>query len=159
MNVREVLTVHIPVCQAAGSWRRAAEALWECDAGIVVVLDANQRPLGVLSERDICRAVATREVLPHPLSAGDLVSGPAPYCRPDDDVRTALRRLMVHRIRSMPVVAQDGTMVGLVSIPRIVLRAKEGTDWSPRELAQVLGAVWAEHLLPEDAMLCGWEHH
>lgn len=159
MQVKEVTTVHLPVCQAESSWHLAAAALWEHDAGIVVVLDANQGPIGILTERDICRAAATREILPRTLSAGHLVSEPAPTCRLDDDVRSALRKMALHRVRALPVVGPDGTMVGLVTIPRILLRAKEDADWTPRDAVKVLCDVWAEHLVPEDAVVCGWEHH
>jgi len=158
MKVKEVTTLHLPVCQAAHSWRRAGAALWEGDAGIAVVLDEEQRPVGVITEGDICRAVATRRILPRNLSAADLVTGLAPTCGLDDDVRTALQRMAVHRVRALPVVARDGTMVGLVTIQRILLRAKEGTGWTPREVVKVLCEVWADHLLPEDSVACGWEH-
>lgn len=158
MKVKDVATVHLPVCRAEGSWRLAAAALWEYDAGIVVLLDAERRPRGVVTERDICRTVATRDLLPPDLPASDLVSAPSPTCRLDDDVRTALRTMALHRVRALPVVGSDGALVGLVTIQRVLLGAKGETELNPQEVVKVLRDVWAEQALPEDAVICGWEH-
>ena len=158
MKVKDVVTLQVPVCPAQGSWALAANALWERDAGIVVLLDAEQRPVGLVTEWDICRTVATREILPKDLTAADLASVPAPYCLLDDDVRTALRKLALHRIRALPVVGAEGRVIGMVTIQRILLKVKSGTELSPQEVLDVLREVWAQHELPEDAVICGWEH-
>jgi CBS domain-containing protein len=158
VKVSEVMTLHTPVCPAQGRWSLAANALWESDAGIVVLLDAEQRPVGVVTERDICRTVATREILPAELAAADLMSVPAPYCLLDDDVRTALRKLALHRVRGLPVVGADGRIIGMVTIQRILLKVRKEGEVSPQEVVDVLREVWAQHELPEDAVICGWEH-
>ena len=45
-------------------------------------------------------------------------------CHPEDDVRTALKTMQENEIRRLPVVANDGTLEGIVSMNDIVLRAR-----------------------------------
>lgn len=158
MKVKDVMTLQAPVCPAQSSWTLAANALWEKDAGIVVLLDAEQHPVGLVTERDICRTVAMHEILPRDLAAADLTSVPAPCCLLDDDVRSALKKLALCRVRALPVKGPDGKLIGMVTIQRILLRIKSGAELSPQEVVDVLREVWAQHELPEDAVICGWEH-
>src|SRR5581483_3199047 len=81
--VSAVMSDHSPVWYSGGEWSVAANALWETDAGIVVVLDAEQHPIGIISERDICRTVAMRESLPETLKTADVMRAPAPSCHPN----------------------------------------------------------------------------
>jgi CBS domain-containing protein len=88
--------------------------------GCLVVTDGDGRAGGVLSERDVVRAMAhhgegflrlhVREVVPRGLTT----------CAPGDDVYAVMARMTQHRQRHLPVVDADGTLVGLVSIGDLV---------------------------------------
>jgi predicted transcriptional regulator len=41
-------------------------------------------------------------------------------CRPDDNVRTVMRTMTTRRFRHMPVVGDDGSLMGIVSIGDVV---------------------------------------
>jgi len=94
-------------------------ALAEHHIGAVVVSTDGRTIVGVLSERDVVRALATDgpAALDRPASAWmttEVVS-----CRPDSTVEELMSTMTQRRIRHVPVVV-DGNLVGLVSIGDVV---------------------------------------
>lgn len=86
--------------------------------GAVVVAEGGAL-LGVLSERDVVRALAARgaAVLDEPASA--LMTAKVVTCQPDTTLDELMTTMTERRIRHVPVVV-DGSMVGLVSIGDVV---------------------------------------
>ena len=86
--------------------------------GAVLVLDGD-RLVGILSERDIVRRLASYGAiaLEHPVSA--VMTGSVTTCKPDDEIAQLMWLMTQYRIRHVPVVT-DGVMVGIVSIGDIV---------------------------------------
>lgn len=92
-----------------------AELLTEHRIGAVLVLEADGSPLGILSERDIVRAIARQgaDALSRPaaeLMTRELVTG-----APTDTVADLMAVMTERRIRHIPIV-EDGRIVGLISI-------------------------------------------
>ena len=52
---------------------------------------------------------------------GDVAHAPAVTCAPRDDVHQAMGKMKTHRVRRLPVVDQDGALVGIVSMNDLVL--------------------------------------
>ncbi|WP_040792473.1 CBS domain-containing protein [Nocardia paucivorans] len=90
--------------------------------GAVVVSPDGDHIAGIVSERDIVRALHRRgaELLNSPVSR--IMTAQVRTCAPDDRV-DSLRHIMTeHRIRHLPVVA-NGRLVGIVSIGDVVKSA------------------------------------
>ncbi|MDX7950901.1 CBS domain-containing protein [Lichenihabitans sp. Uapishka_5] len=87
--------------------------------GAIVVVDGERRVHGIVSERDIIRAVAARDltVLDDPVS-GHMTTR-VETATPDSGVIEALARMTAGRFRHLPVV-EDGRLAGLVSIGDLV---------------------------------------
>jgi signal-transduction protein with cAMP-binding, CBS, and nucleotidyltransferase domain len=79
--------------------------------------------LGIVTDRDICLAVATKFQSPEELPVGDIMTKKVYTCSPDHDARTALNLMTNHAVRRVPVVTTDGRLTGLISIDDLVLRA------------------------------------
>lgn len=90
----------------------AARALASRDVGMVVVGE-EQRPVAVLSERDIVRVVAAGSD-PNVVRAGDVASTKLVWTAAEDTVDSVANRMMEHYIRHV-LVEQDGALVGVVS--------------------------------------------
>lgn len=97
----------------------AADHLTTRRIGALVVSDDGQMIDGIISERDIVRAVAHHgpSVLMHTVS--EIMSTPVLTCRLDDTVDSLMALMTERRVRHLPVVA-NGALVGLVSIGDIV---------------------------------------
>jgi CBS domain-containing protein len=72
--------------------------------------------MGVITDRDICIAAATRPRTEGEIPVRDVISTAAHTCAPSDDVRVALETMKARKVRRLPVVEQGGRLVGIVSI-------------------------------------------
>jgi CBS domain-containing protein len=99
--------------------REAAQLLTDKRIGAVAVVDTGGSLVGILSERDIVRAVARggHEALDSPVSAS--MTAKVVTAAPSDRIDSALARMTDRRIRHLPVM-QDGALVGFVSIGDLV---------------------------------------
>lgn len=87
--------------------------------GVVIVSSDGVTVQGVLSERDIVRALAARGLETMSLAAADLMSRKVFSCEPKDRIADLMARMTEQRIRHLPVIA-DGRLSGIVSIGDIV---------------------------------------
>jgi CBS domain-containing protein len=102
----------------ASSVRGAVARLAENNIGALIVLDAAGAPVGIISERDIIRALARGgEVLD--ARVDELMSSPVVTGTSNDDLEGVLRTMTSRRFRHLPVV-DDGELVGMVTIADLV---------------------------------------
>lgn len=98
--------------------RQATHTLVEHNIGAVVVLDAADKVVGILSERDIIRAVARDEaIFGQPVS--QLMTKNVVVGSPGDDLESVMRTMTERRFRHLPVLEQ-GRLAGMVSIGDLV---------------------------------------
>lgn len=95
---------------------QATELLAQRRIGAVVVTADGSRPDGILSERDIVRELGRRGAEVLQSRVGDVMTGKIATCRTGDDALVVLSRMTEGRFRHLPVVDDDGRMIGLVSI-------------------------------------------
>ncbi len=95
------------------------ELLREKNIGVVVVVDAQGGIVGILSERDIIRAVAKRAAAAFDDAASMHMTSEVMTASADEHVHAAMERMTKGRFRHLPVV-RDGRLVGLVSIGDLV---------------------------------------
>ena len=97
----------------------AAALLLVRRVGAMVVLDAADAVVGILSERDIVRAVAEKgaDALRRPVS--DFMSRDVVFADPGETVDVLLERMTDRRIRHLPV-CRDARLLGIVSIGDLV---------------------------------------
>jgi citrate synthase len=142
-TVRDLMTSPAVTCTSTDTLAGAARLMQEAGTGSVIVTDLG-KAVGILTERDLLRAVASsagpeRETVslwmtPHP----DVLS-------PDEKVDAAWRSLTSHRYRHLPVVA-DGQLVGVVSLRDLlgVARIRPATEISGDVPPGLEGVVVAE---------------
>jgi CBS domain-containing protein len=121
MNIAHVLarkSLRVVTVRAEASISQALGLLAEHNIGALVVVEETDRPIGILSERDIVRAAARDEKvfarLVQDLMTRDVIVGV-----PDDDLKAVGHTMTERRIRHLPVV-EHGKLVGIVSIGDIV---------------------------------------
>jgi CBS domain-containing protein len=123
MLVKSVMTSDVKVCTPETSVAAAARIMSSRDCGIVPVVDSQHKLLGLITDRDICLAVATKFRSPDELRVSEIMTRKAYTCSPDDDVRVALNLMKNHTVRRVPVVSTDGHLFGLISIDDLMVRA------------------------------------
>ena len=149
MRVTDIMKHEPAAVGPQATLAEAGQLMQKIGCGILPVVDDGRRVLGVITDRDICLALARADVPPSRVHVGSSMSAPAFSCRAEDDVEGALRALAEHRVRRLPVVDLSGRLVGLFSIDDAALHYG---DEPPRAvhgalLADTLRAI-ASHPLP-----------
>ena len=125
MKVFEVMTIDVGFCHLEDNLTKAAEIMWEKDCGIVPVVDDKKHIVGVITDRDICIATATRNRRTSSIKAGDMNFRGVKTCAMEDDVKDALRRMRKYKIKRLCVINQDKELLGIISLTDILLKAGE----------------------------------
>jgi CBS domain-containing protein len=99
--------------------KEAAELLDARKVGAMVILNEAGHLIGVISERDIVRAVARGGPAALKSSVAESMTRQVVTARLADTVESAMERMTDRRIRHLPVV-ESGRLVGLVSIGDLV---------------------------------------
>ena len=98
---------------------QAAAVLSEKRFGALVVSRDGRAIEGILSERDIVRALAREAGGCLTMPVSELMTRTVETCAPNEQANSVLQRMTSGRFRHMPV-AEDGAMVGLLSIGDVV---------------------------------------
>ncbi len=104
---------------------KAAQLMRERHVGYLVVTEPNplrpgERPVGVLTDRDIVVAVVARKLVPGRVTVGEVMTQPPVTVRDTDSVEKALREMRRVGVRRLPVVDQHGALVGIVSVDDMI---------------------------------------
>lgn len=94
----------------------AARLLSERRIGAVVVSSDGAMPQGILSERDIVRELGRVGASVLDRTVAELMTSRVVTCTPGDHVRDVLAMMTEGRFRHLPVVDEDGRMLGVMSI-------------------------------------------
>ena len=127
---RDVVTI-----EPSASLAAAATLLAEKRIGAVLILGADRRIVGILSERDIVRTIGERgaDVLGEPVSMA--MTRKVSTCSETELVSNIMERMSAGKFRHMPVVDQ-GQPVGMISICDVVkhrLQAMERDSMAMRD--------------------------
>ena len=97
----------------------ATAELADRGVGALVVSTDGRTINGILSERDIVRALNTFGVGLVSMTVGEVMTTKVTTCGPADEVRSVARTMTERRFRHMPVIV-DGALAGIVSIGDLV---------------------------------------
>ena len=144
MKVKEVMTPDPRTCVAGTSLAAAAALMLDGDCGILPVMgDGKLR--GVVTDRDMYIALATRNERASELTVGEVIQEPAYTCGPDDDVHAALATMKQRRVRRLPVEGFGGSVLGIVSMNDILLAAGPRKPVRDTEVVETFQAICAHH--------------
>ncbi len=125
MKVFEVMTIEVGFCRLEDDLTTAAQIMWEKDCGVVPVVDAENRVVGVITDRDICIAAATRNQQTSQIKASEMNFRAPVVCAIDGDVKDVLRRMRKYKVKRLCVTNQDKELLGIISLTDILLKAAE----------------------------------
>ena len=124
MRVKEVMMGTPYYCQPETNLGVAAELMWNANCGFLPVEASDGKVIGVVTDRDICIALGTRNRLAGDVLVSEVMSGKLCSCASDDEIHVALQTMKDGRVRRLPVVAKDGSLVGVISMDDILLRTE-----------------------------------
>jgi len=102
-------------------------------SGSVLVLDGEGSVAGIVSERDLVRALASHGAKAMELEARQVMTREVVTCDPDDSIDQVMQTMTSGRFRHLPVV-RHGELLGLVSIGDVVKARLEETKYETEAL-------------------------
>jgi CBS domain-containing protein len=128
MRIKQLMSADVRSCREETNLADVAKLMWDADCGIIPVVDSEQHLVGVITDRDICMATATRDSTPAALSAGAVMSRDVFCCSDNDDARKVVAVLKDRRVRRLPVVDQQRQLTGIISMNDLVAEASCARD-------------------------------
>ena len=135
MKVKEVMSTNPHACTLTDNLSAAAGLMWENDCGILPVLAEGGEVVGLITDRDICMAANLKNQRLSNLAVEEVISGEVYACKPEEDIRSALKTMQENKVRRLPVIAADGTLQGILSMNDVVLKAGESKEKKAPELS------------------------
>jgi CBS domain-containing protein len=124
MRVRDLMRSPVVFCHPETNLAEAAALMWDRDCGALPVVNGGGKVTGVITDRDMCVALGTRNKRASEITVGDVSSRVPRTCGPDDDIHTALKAMSEARVRRLPVVNRAGMLEGILCLHDILLRAR-----------------------------------
>ncbi len=136
MRVRDIMTSAVVTCRPDATFQQLVGLMLDHGISGVPVVDADRRPIGIVTAADLVsreafggrrslleaatdvvagRAENTWATKARAMTAADLMTAPVRTVRLDDLVRLAAARMVTTGVKRLPVVNDDGRVVGIVS--------------------------------------------
>ena len=113
-TVREAMTSKLCSIDTDKTVAYAAKMMRDEDVGIAPIVEGD-RLVGVLTDRDIAVRVVAEGGDSEQTKVTDVMSRDLVTLDPDQDLDEALRLMARHQVRRLPVVKEDGRLVGVVA--------------------------------------------
>jgi CBS-domain-containing membrane protein len=128
-TVKDVMSTHVIAVRPDAPYKHMAAMLRDQRVSAFPVLDDDNKVIGLVSESDLLTKEALEGTVPRTLlsrqervrkqvnarTAADLMTKPPVTVGPDEPVTRAARLMFDQRIKRLPVISDDGTLIGIVS--------------------------------------------
>ncbi len=144
MKVRDIMTPQPKCCEPDTNLATATKLMWENDCGVLPVVE-NGKLAGIITDRDICIALGTRNRPATEIAVRDVATRELQTCTADQEVNAAMAVMRRAKVRRLPVVDKDGKLVGILALNDLVLAAsRKRFDIDYDEVMSTVQAV-SEH--------------
>ncbi len=93
----------------------AIQAMSEKNYGAAIVVNADRKPLGIVTERDFMRRLLNKELNPKTTKLSAIMTSDLKLAKADDNLIDWLRQMSNERFRHVPVVDDHGILIGIMS--------------------------------------------
>lgn len=120
MSVGRICTRTVDLADAEETIQAAAERMHERKVGTLVILDGANKPIGILTDRDLAIRAVAQGKDPRQTRVGEVMTA-NPRTIPDaSPIEEALALMRFGSFRRVPVTGHDGVLVGLISLDDIL---------------------------------------
>jgi CBS domain-containing protein len=113
-SIRDIMTPNPRTVESSASVVEAAKVMRDEDVGIVPVVEGD-RLVGTVTDRDIAIRVVAEGRTPESTTVGEVASRELVTIDPQQNLDEALRLMARHQVRRLPVVEEDGKLIGVVA--------------------------------------------
>jgi CBS domain-containing protein len=138
----ELMTEDVATVTPADSVSEAAVLMQECDCGSLPVVGRGGRPIGVITDRDIALFIAPRSLNASRVAVRECMTDEVVTAHVEDPIDECLQTMARHQVRRLPVVDDDGTLVGIISQADLARHADSHPgDGERRSVAKMVSKV------------------
>ena len=113
-SIRDLMTTNPRSLESGSTVMEAARLMRDEDAGLIPVVEG-EKLVGTVTDRDIAIRVVAEGKSPESITVGEIASRNLVTVDPQQQLHEALRLMARHQIRRLPVVEEDGRLVGIVA--------------------------------------------
>jgi CBS domain-containing protein len=141
MKLGEQFKKDVATVPPDASIRKAAFLMRDRGVGAVVVVDAKNKPLSIVTDRDVALAVALDEKAPD-TPVQEIMPGKLIAIGENEGIFNATQYVFGYQVRRLPIVDADGKLVGIVTMDDLLgLLARELGNLAEGAIQPVLAAA------------------
>lgn len=153
MKVKDIMTHSAFCCRPESNLGQAVELLWIHNCGMLPVVSGSSKLVGIVTDRDLCIAMGTRNHLPSELPVGEVMTSRVHTCKPEDEIHEAMSTMADKQVRRLPVVDEEGIPRGILSMDDLIthgdLNKSTGCcELSSEEIIRSLKKLYRRQSLP-----------
>jgi len=125
MLLNSICTLDVACCGPRTTVLEAAHLMRRKHTGDLVVVDDDEdkaAPLGIITDRDIVVEVLGNGLDPATTTVGSVIRTPVVIANQGEDTSQALERMRSHGVRRVPVVGEEGRLVGIITVDDLLKR-------------------------------------
>lgn len=122
-TVASLMSSSVITCLPRDTLERAAGLMWDHACGCVPIVDQYGKPVAMLTDRDICMAAYTQGKPLFEMTVESAMSSRLLTAMVHEPLADVERRMRCHSVRRLPVLNEEGRIVGLISIDDIARAA------------------------------------
>ena len=142
MQIHEIMTASPITCTPQTSLGVAASRMAESNCGILPVVDAKGKLVGIITDRDICLAMSRTNRNAISISVREVMTRKIMSVQLGDDVRRALAMMRTAKVRRVPVLDDAGHLTGMLSIEDVIVRGVACGDIGGNEIVETLHGIY-----------------
>ena len=125
MSVGRVCVREVELADAEEKVWHAAERMRQRAVGTLVVLSSAKTPIGIVTDRDLVGRVLAEGKDPRETTVDEVMTHEPQTVTESAPIEHALSVMRTHRLRRLPVVQDDGKLVGLLSLDDVLMLLAE----------------------------------
>lgn len=144
LSVSEIMSSGVWSCPATATLDQAIEMMASRGCSSIPVVDDNNRPVGIITDRDITMYINLKHQSPWDIQLAQFTKGRnIYYCYEQDDIQDALKTLRERHIHRLPVLDDNDKLIGIVTMNDVIQHAAEAdsADLSYKDVVETLKAV------------------
>jgi CBS domain-containing protein len=117
VTVASIMTREVKTAKESQTVKAAARIMTEKDIGSLVIVKGTEpdRPVGIITERDLVRVVGTADTSTLQMPLRDIMSKPVVTIEASSSIKDAIQSMELNNFRRLPVVDREKKMVGIVT--------------------------------------------
>ncbi|HLK10782.1 MAG TPA: CBS domain-containing protein [Candidatus Binatia bacterium] len=120
MSVARICLREVHLAEASESVFEAARRMAERRVGTLVIVDDARKPVGLVTDRDLALRVVAAGGDPRAISVGDVMTARPKTVSESTPIESALSLMRAGAFRRLPVVDEEGKLVGIVSLDDVL---------------------------------------